>query len=1115
MSDQDAISMLPYTSDYNIAASEQSTASLSGSRQTSKKKSSIPQEIQLLIAMGIKLFPVYPRSKVPIIKDWNHMASSDPKQVLVWAICHPNCSWGALMGKPSGVMAIDADDLDDLRQLELKYGELPEGPTQITGRLGEHRLFKYPENVDRIVSSTKLGGLRVDARADDAFIVVSPSIHPDTGRMYQWDVIRHPESMPLPELPAKWIEFLKAQRDTNRSKGIERSTESWDSVPNNDIRRLVSATCPRMEYLASEHGAIDATYDDWIADASWLHALTDDSTLFHEDSALDKRRYNRRKTEEKWEDTADMSPRSCHRAQSDHPLEQCKNCPLYELDKNPVYHVRKAYGRERGVKGLWGAPKSTDDKSIESIDKTREKAQNERGDNTMDTQLDGNAVIDVTEDDCEGESSTTEDAGQAHADEPGERNGPRFRVIDNLGDLIAEVKALCAKLESGADQIDMKRPIIQVLKRIWDIDKKACKDECERVALTDGRSCKALKRTQYYKTKMLLEAIAEERQREIVEEINRQWTVGEKWPDAPEHLHEVWLPTGHRYSEKDVQRFEERAFELVPITVASQRFFVGGINKDMTSGEISLDLWVFTSDDGWMVRAVSPKIIEDRKQVGELREHGFLFPDSGEFAKYVNTAYELVYNGQKLRPKKGSPALGWHGSVFVTEDGCIGEGEQIRHVPIGGHKRGVIKWQECSEDEWKQVAEKVFSDIWTIYDPLRMALINGWWIASMFAPKFREHLTPSKTQFPIMELYGIHGSGKSTIMSIVQRLTTGTDRTYSARANAFVKMLPAASQNAFPLVYDEYKPHQMSKYQLDDTNSFLREAYNMDTQARGARNLKLHEYPLLAPIAVLGEAPFTEGAVVERSVMVHMDKRYTKDKKYQENLRKFSGQPLERFAGGLIRWLVEQQWFKENDVIESVVSSATYSIEKSEAEARENGEAELLPRPKAALTTVYAGLLLWQLFASMLGFSLPKEADPKMSDLREMLLDGANGGEKETLSDLDKLMHDTVAMLTNPRYSPEVVRCVEGDEIRLAMTHWINCLHKYNRERGKEGDSLDRSVIRDLLQQEFESSGYVLAIGKSAKTPKGTQRCVILSAKALHTKLEIEAELFTSSDWEL
>ena len=713
--------------------------------------------------------------------------------------------------------------------------------------------------------------------------------------------------------------------------------------------------------------------------------------------------------------------------------------------------------------------------------------------------------IDVTEDDYDGESSTTENAGQAHAGDA--EAGPRFRVIDNLGGLTAEVKALCATLEGGGDQIDMKRDFVKVLSRIRDIDKKAFEDECKRVELADQRSCKALKRTWFYKQKMLLEAVAEERQREIVEEINRQWTVGEKWPDAPEHLHEVWLPTGHRYSEKDVQRFEERAFELVPIAVASQRIFVGGINKDMTSGEISLDLWVFTPDEGWVVRAVSPKIIEDRKQVGELREHGFLFPDSGEFTKYVNSAYEIVYNDQRLPPKKGSPALGWHGSVFVTEDACIGDGEQIRHVPIGGHKRGVFKWQECTDDEWKKLAEIVFSDIWTIYDPLRMALINGWWMASMFAPQFRKHLTPSKTQFPILELYGIHGSGKNTVMSVVQRLTTGTERTYSARANAFVKMLPATSQNAFPLVYDEYKPHQMSKYQLDDFHSFLREAYNMDIQARGSRNLKLHEYPLLAPIVVLGEAPFTEGAVVERSVMVHMDKRYTKDEKYREALRKFSELPLEQFSNGLIRWLVSQHWFQENDVVESAIAGAEREIELSEAEVREKGQAELLPRPKVALTTVQAGLILWQVFGSMLGFSIPEF--PTVSNLREMLLDGANGGEKETLSDLDKLMHDTVAMLTNPRYSPEVDRRVEDDEIRLVMSHWFNALHKYNRDRGKEGDTLDGSVIRDLLRQEIENpEGYVLALGKNARTSKGSPRCVIFSASALLKKLGLEAELF-------
>ena len=84
-----------------------------------------------------------------------------------------------------------------------------------------------------------------------------------------------------------------------------------------------------------------------------------------------------------------------------------------------------------------------------------------------------------------------------------------------------------------------------------------------------------------------------------------------------------------------------------------------------------------------------------------------------------------------------------------------------------------------------------------------------------------------------------------------------------------------ASTASIPLFVDEYKPHEMDRLKLNQMRAVFRDAYNakLITRGGGNRNNKddynaLNSLKMEAPVIFAAEAPETETAIVERSVMV-------------------------------------------------------------------------------------------------------------------------------------------------------------------------------------------------------------------------------------------------------
>ena len=165
------------------------------------------QEIERLAGRGWRLFPCVPRSKVPRLKGWQKVATSDLATIRQWSAKYPGCNWAVVTGLESGVFVLDVDGgtgRASLATLEKQHGPIPDTLISRTGREdgGEHRWFNYPVGSEIRCSASKLGeGL--DIKATRGYVIVPPSIH-ETGRAYQWaEPLR-----PVVGAPAWLIELL-------------------------------------------------------------------------------------------------------------------------------------------------------------------------------------------------------------------------------------------------------------------------------------------------------------------------------------------------------------------------------------------------------------------------------------------------------------------------------------------------------------------------------------------------------------------------------------------------------------------------------------------------------------------------------------------------------------------------------------------------------------------------------------------------------------------------------------------------------------------------------------------------------------------------------------------
>ncbi len=193
--------------------------------------------------LGLAVFPLQPRGKVPFLDGGFKVATKDPAQISTWWTRWPDANIGIATGAASGgLVVIDADvnedagydGADSLREYAAAHGPFPDTCRAITGRGGYHDFYRTTETLHN-----RAGVLEgVDVRADGGYVVAAPSIHPN-GRRYTWEI--DPEDAEIAEANDAVLELCRSRKSgTNASEGSADQTQApiLPGTRNDTIYRL-------------------------------------------------------------------------------------------------------------------------------------------------------------------------------------------------------------------------------------------------------------------------------------------------------------------------------------------------------------------------------------------------------------------------------------------------------------------------------------------------------------------------------------------------------------------------------------------------------------------------------------------------------------------------------------------------------------------------------------------------------------------------------------------------------------------------------------------------------------------------------------------------------------
>ncbi len=177
-----------------------------------------------LVAVGVPVFPLRPRSKIPWagsrgFKD----ATTDPALVRGWWNGRPDANIGVPLGEASGLVAVDIDPRHggDKTLVALLAGEkLP--LTRVMATAGPDSGCQYIYRLNGAAVRTCGIGAGLEIRADGAYTVWPPSVHPDTGRA-RWFV----NDEPFAGFPEQLLE-LKRTKASTRPKRMPPVIEDGD-----------------------------------------------------------------------------------------------------------------------------------------------------------------------------------------------------------------------------------------------------------------------------------------------------------------------------------------------------------------------------------------------------------------------------------------------------------------------------------------------------------------------------------------------------------------------------------------------------------------------------------------------------------------------------------------------------------------------------------------------------------------------------------------------------------------------------------------------------------------------------------------------------------------------
>lgn len=260
-------------------------------------------------SVGIRVFPVWPLTKIPQIPEWQQRATSKYDSIEEW-FSSGDANIGVATGATEGGYELVVVDIDTkngavgfkgLEELETTLAKLPETLTAVTPSGGEHRYYRVRQGLG--VASRKLttaaGEAVGDFQAKGKLVVAPPSVFADKKdgnkhKLYKWK-----NDLGIAELPEAWltpkvaIAVPKSVSNGNSSAGVlitgQEALEALDT----------------LNYINP-----DIDHDDWVEVTALLHNVEGGHEAWLEWTRRGEK-FDPAKDEAKWDEVASLNLTSC------------------------------------------------------------------------------------------------------------------------------------------------------------------------------------------------------------------------------------------------------------------------------------------------------------------------------------------------------------------------------------------------------------------------------------------------------------------------------------------------------------------------------------------------------------------------------------------------------------------------------------------------------------------------------------------------------------------------------------------------------------------------------------------------------------------------------------
>jgi len=209
-----------------------------------------------LLDLGYRIAPIRRGSKYPYVKGWTDLSSDEVTDRLEewWGDGKNGIGWvQGLQYDGSFIWTIDldrhdphADGVEGMRRLTHDLGvSLPNTTAADTGGNGRHLIFQGPADcrIRNFQSQPTRLAPGIDVRGAGGQIVVAPTVHPDTGALYEWRNGRAPWETP-PAMAPDWLLDLVLDAQAEHLLGDAKAADEVMTTPGGSSSSAADTNIP-------------------------------------------------------------------------------------------------------------------------------------------------------------------------------------------------------------------------------------------------------------------------------------------------------------------------------------------------------------------------------------------------------------------------------------------------------------------------------------------------------------------------------------------------------------------------------------------------------------------------------------------------------------------------------------------------------------------------------------------------------------------------------------------------------------------------------------------------------------------------------------------------------